>query len=197
MDIKEVGAAVEAMLFASGEPVSVERLAQALETEKSTIQNIISILMEKWDNPSFGIEIIKIENSYQMITKREHSKYVKFILDTKRNIPLSNAAMETLAIIAYNQPVTKSYIEKVRGVDSSGIVSLLDSKGLIEERARLDVPGRPISYGTTLNFLRCFGLRSINDLPPIETNSDPAKEAEKNEKIIAQNKEKEDNSFKD
>lgn len=193
MDITEVGAAVEAMLFASGEPVSVDRLAQALETEKSTVQKIISILIEKWDKPSFGIEIIKVENSYQMVSKREYSKYIKFILETKRNIPLSNAAMETLAIVAYNQPVTRSYIEKVRGVDSSGIVSLLDSKGLIEERGRLDVPGRPISYGTTLNFLRCFGLKSINDLPPIETENDPAREAEKNEKIIESNREKEEN----
>lgn len=189
MDITEVGAAIEAMLFASGEPVSAERLAEVLETDKPTIQKIISLLIEKFEDKSYGITIVKLENSYQMVTKKKFAHNIKDILETRRNLPLSNASMETLAIVAYNQPVTKGYIEQVRGVDSSGTVSLLDSKGLIEERGRLDVPGRPILYGTTLNFLRCFGLKSINELPSIKDSNDPVKEAETNKKIIEQQKE--------
>lgn len=174
MDISQVEAAIEAVLFTSGEPVSADRLAQTLETDKHTIQKILSLMMEKREDACFGVEIIKLDDSYQMVTKSEYSQYIHKAMDIKRNIPLSNAAMETLAIIAYNQPVTKGYIEQVRGVDSSGIVSSLDAKGLIEERGRLDVPGRPILYGTTLNFLRCFGLKSINDLPPIKDEDNPA-----------------------
>lgn len=174
MDISRVEAAIEAVLFSSGEPVSLDRLAQTLETDKHTIQKILSLMMEKREDEKFGVEIIKLEDSYQMVTKPQYSQYIRKAMDIKRNIPLSNAAMETLAIIAYNQPVTKGYIEQVRGVDSSSIVSALDAKGLIEERGRLDVPGRPILYGTTLNFLRCFGLKSINDLPPIKDEDNPA-----------------------
>lgn len=183
MDITQVGAAIEAMLFASGEPVSAERLAESLETDKPTVQKIISLLMEKMDSDAFGITIIKIDNCYQMITKKKYAKYIRSVLETRRNLPLSNASMESLSIIAYNQPVTRGYIEKVRGVDSSGTVSLLESKGLIEERGRLDIPGRPIVYGTTLNFLRCFGLKSIKDLPSIKGESDPVKEAEINQSL--------------
>lgn len=174
MDISEIEAAIEAILFASGEPVSLDRLAQTLETDKQTIKKILSLMMEKRNGESFGVEIIKLEDSYQMATKPQYAGYIRKAMDIKRNMPLSSAAMETLAIIAYNQPVTKGYIEQVRGVDSSGIVSALDAKGLIEERGRLDVPGRPILYGTTLNFLRCFGLNSINDLPPIPKEDNPA-----------------------
>lgn len=183
MDITQVGSAIEAMLFASGEPVSAERLAESLETDKHTVQKIISLLMEKMDSDSFGITIVKLDNTYQMVTKKKYAKYVRNVLETRRNLPLSNASMETLSIIAYNQPVTRGYIEKVRGVDSSGTVSLLEAKGLIEERGRLDIPGRPIVYGTTLNFLRCFGLKSIKDLPSIKGESDPVKEAEINQTL--------------
>lgn len=183
MDITQVGSAIEAMLFASGEPVSAERLAESLETDKPTVQKIISLLMEKLDSDAFGITIVKLDNSYQMVTKKKYAKFIRTILETRRNLPLSNASMETLSIIAYNQPVTRGYIEKVRGVDSSGTVSLLESKGLIEERGRLDIPGRPIVYGTTLNFLRCFGLKSIKDLPSIKGESDPVKEAEINQNL--------------
>ncbi|CDZ24115.1 hypothetical protein CCDG5_0998 [[Clostridium] cellulosi] len=174
MDIKQVKAAIEAVLFASGEPISLDRLAQALETDKNTVQKILSIMMEEREGKEYGVSIVKLDDSYQLATKPEYSHYIRNAVNQRRNMPLSQAAMETLAIVAYNQPVTKGYIEQVRGVDSSRIVSSLVEKGLIEERGRLDVPGRPILYGTTLNFLRCFGLKSLNDLPRIDVDEEPA-----------------------
>lgn len=172
MNIKSLKAAIEAVLFASGEPVPVDRLAQALETDKTTVQKVLTLMAEEREADSFGVNIIKIDDSYQMATKSSYAKYIRSVMDIRRNMPLSPAAMETLAIIAYNQPVTKGYIEQVRGVDSSGIVSSLDAKGLVEERGRLDAAGRPILYGTTLNFLRCFGLKTLNDLPQISEKDD-------------------------
>lgn len=168
MDIKSIKAAIEAVLFASGEPVPVERLVQALEIDRTTVQKILTLMMEEREAEGFGVEIIRTDDSYQMTTKSDYAQYVRSVLDIRRNLPLSPAAMETLAIIAYRQPVTKGYIEQVRGVDSGGIVSSLESKGLVEERGRLDAAGRPILYGTTLNFLRCFGLKTLNDLPLID-----------------------------
>ena len=168
MNIKSTKAAIEAVLFASGEPVPVERLAQALETDKPTVQKILTMMMEEREAEDFGVEIIRADDCYQMATKSGYASQIRQIQEIRRNQPLSPASMETLAIIAYNQPVTKGYIEQVRGVDSSGIVSSLEAKGLIEERGRLDAAGRPILYGTTLNFLRCFALKSLNDLPSIE-----------------------------
>jgi segregation and condensation protein B len=168
LDIKSIKAAIEAVLFASGEPVPIERLAQALETDKATVQKILALMMEERDAESFGVEIIRVDDCYQMATKSSLAQYIRFVLDIRRNLPLTPAAMETLAIIAYRQPVTKGYIEQVRGVDSGGIVSSLETKGLVEERGRLDAAGRPILYGTTLNFLRCFGLKTLNDLPQID-----------------------------
>ncbi|HEX2938309.1 MAG TPA: SMC-Scp complex subunit ScpB [Ruminiclostridium sp.] len=177
MEIKHVKAAIEAVLFASGEPIQIDRLAQTLETDKNTVQKIISIMTEEREAEEFGTNIIKIDDCYQLITKPEYSHNIRNAIDQKRNMPLSPAAMETLAIIAYNQPVTRGYIEQVRGVDSGGIVSSLESKGLVEERGRLDVPGRPILYGTTLNFLRCFGLKTLNDLPRVDVVDEPVLQA--------------------
>lgn len=175
MDIKKLEAAVEALLFASGEPIPIERMAQVLGADKTTLQKVLTIMAEKREGEDFGVSIIRVDDSYQMATKSEFADYIRGALDLKRNLPLSPAAMETLAIIAYNQPVTKGYIEQVRGVDSSGIVSTLSAKGLVEERGRLDVPGRPILYGTTLDFLRCFGLKSLGDLPKIEEENSQGK----------------------
>jgi segregation and condensation protein B len=167
MEIKDMEAAVEAVLFASGEPMPAERLAQVIGTDKATLQKIVAYMSDKRNELPFGVRIINVDDSYQMVTKPEYSTYIRSALDMRRNMPLSPAAMETLAIIAYNQPVTRGYIEQVRGVDSGGIVSTLEGKRLVEERGRLDVPGRPILYGTTLDFLRCFGLKTINDLPKV------------------------------
>jgi segregation and condensation protein B len=167
MEIKQMEAAVEAVLFASGEPMPAEKLAQVIGTDKATLHKVVANMSDKREEMPFGVRIIIADDSYQMVTKPEFSTMIRSALDMRRNMPLSPAAMETLAIIAYNQPVTKGYIEQVRGVDSGGIVSSLEGKRLVEERGRLDVPGRPILYGTTLDFLRCFGLKTLNDLPKV------------------------------
>ena len=133
------------------------------------VQNsVMKEIKDKFDSIDSGICIIKLSNKYQMCSKSKYSKYVRNILDLHRHTPLTQAAMEVLAIIAYNQPVTKAFIEQVRGVDCSRIISNLSVKDLIEERGRLELPGKPLLYGTTLNFLKCFGISSIDELPPID-----------------------------
>lgn len=168
MDIKTAEAAIEAILFASGEPVTLDRIAQVLEIDRPTASKIIGNLSERKNSGNSGTKIIRTETSYQMVARPEFGPYVRKALEIRRNTPLSPAAMEALAIVAYNQPVTKGYIEQVRGVDCSSILNNLVSKNLVEERGRLEVPGRPILYGTTLEFLKCFGLGSIRDLPDVD-----------------------------
>lgn len=111
--------------------------------------------------------ILDLDQSYQMVTREEYAAVIREALEVKNNTPLSQAALEVLAIIAYNQPVTKSFVEQIRGVDSSSVVNSLVAKGLVQEMGRLEIPGRPISYGTTEHFLRCFGMQSIETLPKI------------------------------
>lgn len=167
MNIKQTEAAIEAILFASGEPISVKRLADTVEVEEETVYKICKTLQDRKKTEQSGICIVELNDSFQMCTNPDFADYVKKALEIKKNIPLSQAAMEVLAIIAYNQPVTKSFVEQVRGVESSQIVNNLVEKGLVEEAGRLDVPGRPISYKTSMNFLRCFGLSGLDKLPPL------------------------------
>ncbi len=171
MEYKKYYAIIEALLFASGEPLALGIIAQTLSIDKTATRNIIDEMINEYKSSSRGIMIIELGETYQMCTKAEHENYIKTALAIKKNTPLSQAAMETLAIAAYNQPVTKSFIEQVRGVDSSSIVNSLVEKGLLEEAYRLDVPGRPIAYKTTNNFLRAFKLSSIDALPPIPDDS--------------------------
>lgn len=159
--------AVEAVLFACGEPVEISRLAYAAETEEFEIPNIIDALNKRYENSESSLNILKLGNSYQIATKKEFSKNIKLALEAEKNTPLSNAAMEVLTIIAYNQPVSKSFISHVRGIESGNIVNSLVERELLEEAGRLDVPGKPIAYKTTDVFLRCFGIESIDDLDPI------------------------------
>lgn len=168
MEIKEAKAAIEAILFASGDPIDIEKISSSLELDKRTTNKLLNEIKDKFDSIDSGICIIKLSNKYQMCSKSKYSKYVRNILDLHRHTPLTQAAMEVLAIIAYNQPVTKAFIEQVRGVDCSRIISNLSVKDLIEERGRLELPGKPLLYGTTLNFLKCFGISSIDELPPID-----------------------------
>ena len=167
MNIKQTEAAIEAILFASGEPISVKRLADTVEVEEETVYKICKTLQDRKKTDVSGICIVELNDSFQMCTNPDFADYIKKALEIKKNIPLSQAAMEVLAIIAYNQPVTKSFVEQVRGVESSQIVNNLVEKGLVEEAGRLDVPGRPISYKTSINFLRCFGLSGLDKLPPL------------------------------
>ncbi|MDD3261648.1 MAG: SMC-Scp complex subunit ScpB, partial [Oscillospiraceae bacterium] len=124
-----------------------------------------------------GVQIVRIEDSYQMCSTPAYARQVRALLEIRHNAPLSQAALEVLAIIAYNQPVTKAFIEQIRGVDSSSTVGSLCQKGLVEERGRLELPGRPLLYGTTLNFLRCMGISSIEEMPPLRHDEPAEKKA--------------------
>lgn len=167
MQLNEKTSAVEAILFASGEPVDEVRIAEAAEIEKSDVSGIIKTLNERYSDNISALNIIRLGSKYQMCTKKEYAGYIKAAMESKKQTPLSNAAMETLTVIAYNQPVTKGFVENVRGIDSSSVVNTLVDKGLVEEDGRLDVPGHPVAYRTSDNFLRCFGLSSLDDLPPL------------------------------
>ncbi len=167
MQLDEKISIIEAILFASGDPVEIEKLSFASGVEQETVPKLIKILSDRYEESKSALVIIKLNNSYQLATRSEYADYIRSALETKRSTPLSSAALEVLTIVAYNQPVTKSFIEHVRGVDSSGIVNSLIEKNLLEEAGRLDVPGRPIAYRTTDNFLRCFKLSSLDDLPAL------------------------------
>lgn len=165
MEITKKLGAIEAILFASGDPIEIYRLSEASGVDVGTIPRLVRLLNERYDDCGSGLCIKKLDSSYQMCTREEFAPMLKTALETKRSTPLSNAAMETLTIIAYNQPVSKGFIENVRGIDSSSVVNNLVEKGLIEEAGRLDIPGKPIVYRTTPVFLRSFGLASTDDLP--------------------------------
>ncbi len=167
MDLRQYKGAVEAMLFACAEPVSAERIAGVLEIEPEVVERLLASLQDDYDAAGRGIRLYQMEDRWQLGTKNEYGAFVKQILDTRRNVPLTQAALEVLATVAYNQPVSRSFIEQVRGVDSSSTVSNLLEKGLIEEAGRLDLPGRPVSFRTTDAFLRTFGLKSLAQLPPL------------------------------
>ncbi len=167
MLLNEKAAAVEAILFASGDAVDEKRIAESTETETADVEKIIKILNDRYDDNISALTIIRVDNKYQMCTRKEYADYIKAAMESKKQTPLSNAAMEALTIIAYNQPVTKAFVESVRGIDSSSVINSLVEKGLLDEDSRLNVPGRPISYKTNENFLRCFGLSSLDDLPPL------------------------------
>ncbi len=151
----------------------MERIAQALGIRAYVVEELLDALQEKYDSPKGGIRLLRLENSAQFATNPAYIGPVREALDLRRNVPLSQAALEVLAVVAYNQPVTKAFVEQVRGVDCSGVVTSLVQKGLLEERGRLELPGRPLLYGTTDNFLRCFQLRSIQDLPPPPREDEP------------------------
>lgn len=160
-------AAIEAILFASGASVEVSRIAEALEISEKQAIEYAEALIEEYKAADRGITILRLDNSFQMISNKEYAPQIRTVMDLRRNTPLSQAALEVLAVVAYNQPVTKAFVEQVRGVDCSGVIGSLTSKDLIEEKGRLELPGRPLLYGTTENFLRCFNLQSLDDLPPL------------------------------
>ncbi|MBQ9948431.1 MAG: SMC-Scp complex subunit ScpB [Oscillospiraceae bacterium] len=164
-------AVIEAILFACGDPIELDKLASASEIEKETVVKIIDRLNDRYTELESAFCITRLGDSYQMTSKPDFAPYIKSAMETRRQAPLSQAALEVLAIVAYNQPVTKSFVEQVRGVDSSGVVNSLVERNLLEEYGRLDLPGRPIAYKTTENFLRCFGMNDISGLPPIPDSS--------------------------
>ncbi|MBR6336905.1 MAG: SMC-Scp complex subunit ScpB [Ruminococcus sp.] len=159
----------EAIIFANGDPVTAERIARGAGVSVAEAHAAAKKLIRTYAVRDGALEILTLNGAYQLAVKSDYSEHIRKTLDEKKNTALSNAAMETLAIAAYNQPVTKSFIENIRGVDSSGVVNSLVEKELLEECGRLELPGRPIAYRTTDNFLRCFGLSSLDDLPEVIT----------------------------
>lgn len=163
-------ATLEAVLFAVGEPIEISRLAQSLEVDEETLASALENLSASLEERNSGLCLLKLDDKYQLCTKSDFAAEIRKVLEVKKNAPLSNAAFEVLAIIAYNQPVTKSFVEQIRGVDCSGVMASLCQKSLIEEKGRLDLPGRPLIYGTTPEFLRCFCISSLDELPSLPSD---------------------------
>ena len=167
MNKNKIPYAIEGILFAAGEPVEIEKFCTVFEIDSETVENVMDMLSDRLDDSGSAVKLVRLDFSYQLCTRKEYAENIRSVLDLRRKSPLSQAAMEVLAVIAYNQPVTKAYVEQVRGVDCSGVVSTLVEKGLLEEKGRLELPGRPLLYGTTANFLRCFGLKNLDELPEV------------------------------
>lgn len=165
--MNELLARLEAVLFAYGEPLEDKKLSQATEIPLRELPVLIVELNSRYKNMGSAFKIERLGECYQIVTKKEFAKYIKNTTEINRSSTLSTSAMEVLTIIAYNQPVTKSFVESIRGIDSSHVIGKLVEKGLITEAERLDIPGRPIAYVTTPIFLRSFGLNDISELPPL------------------------------
>ena len=168
MEQNDLQRALMAVLFAAGEPVAASRLAESLQVDESEIHRECEALISALSYHRSGIRIVKLEDAYQMCSSAEMAEYVTKTLETRKPPKLSPSQLETLTVIAYYQPATKAYVETIRGVDSAYCVSALVTKKLIRECGRLNVPGRPIVYETTPDFLRVFGLESLAELPEIE-----------------------------
>jgi segregation and condensation protein B len=169
---EEALAALEAVLFASGDPIELSRVASLLGMDDTGAESIVTRYAARLEERGGGLTLLRLGTKLQLATKPELGEYVRAALDAKRKMPLHPGAMEVLAVIAYHQPVTKSYVDKVRGTDCYHIISNLCQKGLVEEGGRLELPGRPLVYRTTDHFLRAFCLSSLDDLPP---KTDPPK----------------------
>ena len=160
---------IEGVLFAMGDAVSMDKLSEIVSVSKDKLIEIVLEMAKKYDeSPERGVRIIRLEDSFQLCTKTELYEYVRMFIERKGRNSLSNAALEVLSIVAYNQPVTRSTIEFIRGVNSDGSLSKLVELGLVDEVGRLDAPGRPVLFGTTEEFLRCFSISSLDNLPEIE-----------------------------
>ena len=168
MEREELERVIEAVLFAAGEPVAAERIAAAAACDENDVHEAAKALMDRLAFDRRGVRVLRLENSYQMCSSSEMISYIITALETRKPPKLSASQLETLTIIAYYQPATKAYVEQIRGVDSAYSIASLMNKKLIEEAGRLNVPGRPIQYRTTPDFLRTFGLSSLEELPPID-----------------------------
>ena len=168
MEFEQLQRAIEAILFAAGEPVETVRLAHALETDIHEVIRAAQALLDAYAFERRGVRIVRLDKAWQMVSSGEMADYVTKALETRKPPKLSGAQLESLTIIAYYQPATKAMLEQIRGVDSSYSISALMNKKLICEAGRLNVPGRPIQYATTPDFLRTFGLSSLEELPEIE-----------------------------
>lgn len=179
MEIEKIKSVIEAILFVAGRQVNEKELMIALELPKDDLENIIISMQEDYKGQNRGIEIIKIEDSYQLCTKKELYEYIYPILDKRSKPNLSNASLETLAIIAYNPKITRAEIESIRGVSADACIYKLLEYGLIQEAGKADLPGKPMTYVTTNAFLKMFGYTSLNDLPDL-----PRYKLDENQQIV-------------
>lgn len=168
MDRREMKSIIESLLFIWGDPLSLKDIGSILEIKEKDLEPIMNEMIDEFDYNRRGIKINKIGTSYQLSTRPEHFEWIKKLYVPKTSKTLSNAAIETLSIVAYRQPITKAEIETIRGVRCDKAIETLMNRELIEERGRLDRTGRPIIYGTTPNFLKYFGLESLDELPPLQ-----------------------------
>lgn len=179
MEIEKIKSIIEAILFAAGRQVNIKELMMALELPKEDLENIIVSMQEDYKIQNRGIEIIKVEDSYQLCTKKELYEYIYPILDKRSKPNLSNASLETLAIIAYNPKITRAEIESIRGVSADACIYKLLEYGLIQESGKADLPGKPMTYVTSNEFLKMFGYISLNDLPEL-----PRYKLDENQQIV-------------
>lgn len=186
MEIDKMKAIIEAMLFAAGRPVAILDIVSILEKNVEDVQKIIEDMQIEFDNANRGIEIIRVENSYQLCTKKEFYEYIYPLFDNRTKPNLSNAALETLSIIAYNPKITRAEIEQLRGVSSDATIYKLLEYNLIEDSGKSDAPGKPMTYKTTNEFLRLFGLSSLEELPEL-----PKYKLDENEQLVIEDMEEE------
>ena len=179
MEIENIKSIIEAILFAAGRQVNEKELMMTLELPKDDLENIIISMQEDYKNQNRGIEILKVDDSYQLCTKKELYEYIYPILDKRSKPNLSNASLETLAIIAYNPRITRAEIESIRGVSADACIYKLLEYGLIQEAGKADLPGKPMTYTTTNEFLKMFGYSSLNDLPEL-----PRYKLDENQQIV-------------
>ena len=179
MEIENIKSIIEAILFAAGGQVNEKELMMTLELPKDDLENIIISMQEDYKNQNRGIEILKVDDSYQLCTKKELYEYIYPILDKRSKPNLSNASLETLAIIAYNPRITRAEIESIRGVSADACIYKLLEYGLIQEAGKADLPGKPMTYTTTNEFLKMFGYSSLNDLPEL-----PRYKLDENQQIV-------------
>lgn len=179
MELKKQQAIIEAMLFANGKEVEIKSIMTALELTEDQVKAVIELLIQKYSAEESGIEIIKVNDSYQLVTKKEYYEYIFPLLDNRIKPSLSNAALETLSIIAYNPKITRAQIENIRGVSSDATIYKLLEFELIESAGKLDAPGRPTAYRITDNFLKMFGISNLDELPEL-----PRYRLDENEQIV-------------
>lgn len=192
MDIEKAEAIIEAMLFSTGSVITVKDIMNIVELGSEDIEKIMQKMKIKYDANNSGIELIKLDDGYQLCTKKEYYDYIYPLFDNRSKPSISNAALETLSIIAYNPKITRSEIEAIRGVNSDGTIYKLLEYNLIEEAGKLDAPGRPTMYKVTKNFLKMFGISSLDDLPEL-----PKYKLDENEQIIIDDVLTEDSEVKE
>lgn len=171
MELKELESVIEGILFAAGDPVGVERICLTLEQDRETVDAVCQRLADQYSYERRGVRLVRLDNCWQMCSAPEHAEAIRKTFESRKPAKLTQPALEVLAAVAYFQPVTRAYVDQIRGVDSSYTMGLLQERELIEECGRLAVPGRPIQYRTTKTFLRTFGLGSLAELPELPSSS--------------------------